>query len=413
MFNSVLSVPHEKIYIKHNVIVLKDTDSARKDTDSAKDTNSAHTFPPIKDTYNGLMKCPFFGSSYLMSKHPVPTGDPWKLSETHPATVPVPLPVIIVKVEGPYTERDRKLWTFLLHAVWDELGEKRIHELSAHKINQVFRMLGGDHNTNWIWESAKRLVDTKVIFECEEEDERYQGIASLLSAAAVGKRARETGFLRFEFPSMLIPILKEPGRFARLRVHFLIGLSGKYAVSLYEILESIVNKIDPVMEVSLDALRQWLKVPEGKLTRWVHLNQRVIQPAIEQINTNPLGAGFTVDVHPIKKGRSVDRIRFTVCKVDERRALEDALQGKSSMPDEGGRKKEALPPPPVSLGPLFEVIRLSGDDYERAREAAPGWDIYELERQWREWIIDKESPQRPGPAFVAFCRQKYRKNGRP
>ncbi|NMQ21308.1 hypothetical protein E4P82_20160 [Candidatus Competibacter phosphatis] len=72
-----------------------------------------------------------------------------------------------------------------------------------------------------------------------------------------------------------------------------------------------------------------------------------------------------------------------------------------------------MPPPPVSLGPLFEVIRLSGDDYERAREAAPGWDIYELERQWREWMIDKESPQRPGPAFVAFCRQKYRKNGRP
>ena len=174
-------------------------------------------------------------------KHPVPTGNPWRPWQEDPATVPVPLPVIIVEVEGPFTERDRKLWTFLLHAVWDELGIKPIHELPVTKINQVFRLLGGDHNTNWIWDSARRLTETKVIFECVEEDERYQGIASLLSAAAVGTRAQETGFLRFEFPAMLIPILKEPGRFARLRVHFMLGLSGKYAVTLYELLESVAN----------------------------------------------------------------------------------------------------------------------------------------------------------------------------
>jgi hypothetical protein len=348
-----------------------------------------------------------------MSKPPVPTGNPWQPLADIPATVPVPLPVIIVKVEGPYTERDRKLWTFLLHAVWDELGEKRIHELSAAKINQVFRMLGGDHNTSWIWESAKRLVDTKVIFECEEEDERYQGIASLLSAAAVGKKAREMGFLRFEFPAMLIPILKEPGRFARLRVHFLIGLSGKYAVSLYEILESIANKIDPVLDVPVETLRQWLKVPEGKLTRWVHLDQRVIQPAIAQINGNPLGAGFTVDVQTVKKGRSVERVKLTVRKVDEREALEQAMQGKTPLLGAGGRKRKALPYRPESVGPLFDPIRLSTTDYERAREAAPGWDIYELERQWRDWITGKESPRHSGSAFIAFCAQKYRKHGRP
>ncbi len=75
-------------------------------------------------------------------KLPVPTGNPWHPSEEDPATVPVPLPVIIVKVEGPFTERDRKLWAFLLHAIWDELGEKPVHELSATKINQVFQDFG-------------------------------------------------------------------------------------------------------------------------------------------------------------------------------------------------------------------------------------------------------------------------------
>ena len=74
-------------------------------------------------------------------KPPMPTGDPWVPSPADPATVPVPLPVIIVSVEGPYTERDRKLWTFLLHAVWDELDAGVIHEIPVQEINRVFRQL--------------------------------------------------------------------------------------------------------------------------------------------------------------------------------------------------------------------------------------------------------------------------------
>ena len=326
-------------------------------------------------------------------KLPVPTGNLWAPSEDDPATVPVPLPVVIVKVEGSFTERDRKLWAFLLHAVWDDLGKKNIHELSAVKINQVFREMGGEHDTKWIWSSAERLVETKVIYKYTGDDERYDGITSLLSGAQVGKRARETGYLRFEFPAMLVPILKEPRRFARLRVHFMLGLSGKYAVTLYELLESVVNKVDPTIEVQLDSLRQWLKVPEGKLKRYVDFKRRVLEPSIKQINSNPEASGFTVDMQPIKKGRAVHKIRFTLTKVEKRKQLETKLKS------------------PASHGPLFDTIRLSARDIERAKEEAPGWDVYYLEQEWREWIHGKKPPEKPGAAFVGFCKNWYQKNG--
>jgi hypothetical protein len=352
-----------------------------------------------------LTLCLLCGLLIAMTKqqnYPVPTGNPWQPSNHDPATVPVPLPVIIVKVEGPYTERDRKLWTFLLHAVWDEIPadpqeEKLvIHELAVTKINQVFRECGGDHNSKWIWESAKRLAKTTV----EWEDEEYKGVESLLGAI-ITKNACDTGVLRFYFPPLLAPRIKKTNRFARLRTHFMIGLSGKYAVTLYELLESVANKIDPILDVRLDMLRQWLKVPEGKLTRWVHFNQRVLEPSIKQINANPLGAGFTVDMQPVKKGRTVDRIRFMISKVDERRALEEAMQGKSKSSSSRDER------------PLLTTLRLSTIDYERACKAAPGWDIYSLERQWREWIAKKGNPEKPGPAFIAFCRKKYQREGRP
>ena len=346
-------------------------------------------------------------------KQPVPAGNPWVPSNTDPATVPVPLPVVIVNIEGPFTEKDRKLWAFLLHAVWDELDEEKrvIHELPVSRINQIFRELGGRHETNWIWESAKRLTKTTIEWEQTDGDERYAGIAALLSYALTHQQARQTGILRFEFPAGLIPIIKEPRRFARLRIHFMLSLSGKYAVSLYELLESIVNKINPVLEVQLDTLRQWLKVSEGRLLKYKDFRVRALEPAIAQINDNPLGAGFTVDMQPIKKGRAVHKIRFTVHKINERLQHEAALRS-SELPNKGKgtRKKRSST---NDLESLPDSIHLSTTDYEKAKKVAPGWDIYVLEQQWREWIADKDRPDKPGPAFIAFCRQKHKRQGKP
>jgi plasmid replication initiation protein len=51
--------------------------------------------------------------------------------------------------------------------------------------------------------------------------------------------------------------------------------------------------------------------------------------------------------------------------------------------------------------------------YENARRAAPGWDIYLLEQEWREWSTGKGTPLNPDAAFVGFCKQRFRRQGRP
>jgi plasmid replication initiation protein len=55
--------------------------------------------------------------------------------------------------------------------------------------------------------------------------------------------------------------------------------------------------------------------------------------------------------------------------------------------------------------------RLSPEAFEKAKRAAPGWDVYYLENQWREWITGKEKPKNPDAAFIAFCRKKYQRKG--
>lgn len=321
------------------------------------------------------------------------TGDIWQPAGEEVATLPVPLPVVIVKVEGPYTERDRKLWAFLIHAVWDDLDKQSVHEISVEKINNLFRSLGGDHNKNWVWDSAKRLCKTSVEWnETGIDDARYNGIASLLSGAITTAKAQKTGKLVFEVPALLARIIRHPMQFARLRVHFLISLSGKYAVTLYEILEAYANRRDPVLNVEIDQLRQWLKVPDRKMTRWVDIKRFAIEPALKQINDNPQGAGFSVAMDEIKEGRAVARVRFTIVKTDARLKHEKTLQ--PAIDD----------PPRLTAGYAAPVLPTSA--YEQARKVARGWDIYALEQEWREWLATKDKPDYSPASFVAFCKQK-------
>jgi len=322
-----------------------------------------------------------------------PTGSPWVVSTEDPATVPVPSQTTIVEVQGPYTERDRKLWVFLLHAVFDELGQTPMHSLSVREINSVFREVAGQHDSKWIWESAKRLASTIAEWKTVSGmgDDRFEelGVGSLLFAN-LSKKHRGTGRLTFGFPPNLIPIIKEPMRFARLRVHFLLKLSGKYAVTLYEILESFANRRDGRCEVSIEELRKWLNVPEGSYKTWKDFRKWVLDPAVKQINDDPIGAGFSVAYTPVREGRSFARLVFQMTKTDNRQATEKLMKRKAAT------KREAKNGEKIVIPPWAE---------ERAKQIAreKGWDYHVLLREYKAWANGAEND---GAAFVGFCKKK-------
>jgi replication initiator protein A len=59
----------------------------------------------------------------------------------------------------------------------------------------------------------------------------------------------------------------------------------------------------------------------------------------------------------------------------------------------------------------FEPIILNPDTYNKAREQAPGWDIYHIENEWRDWM--SETPRNADAAFIGFCRKWFEKRGAP
>jgi hypothetical protein len=65
----------------------------------------------------------------------------------------------------------------------------------------------------------------------------------------------------------------------------------------------------------------------------------------------------------------------------------------------------------VSGKALLEIKDLRSEIYERARVAAPGWDVRVLEQEWRAWA--SEVPKNADAAFLGFCKKWFSEIGRP
>jgi len=60
------------------------------------------------------------------------------------------------------------------------------------------------------------------------------------------------------------------------------------------------------------------------------------------------------------------------------------------------------------------LVALAAEDYEDARNEAPGWDIYYLEDEWRLWLAENDiEPRNPGRNFVKFSGSWFKNHGPP
>ena len=343
-----------------------------------------------------------------LRSNPKPTGDIWEPSKTHPATVPVPLPIVMVRVDGPFTALDRKLWLLMLHNAWDDLdSDKPYHEISVAELLRLFRRFGrtdlgtkgkiklgkNEEETEAaaLWDSVRRLVKTSV----EWEDEEYQGISALVSEALMNKRYRDSGKIYYAFGKGLSQQILAPRAFARLRCHVVLALRSNYAVTLYEILEAYVNRRESTLVVSIEDFRLWLKVPEDAYADWKDLKRNVVLPAVNEINDHGEDGGFFIAYEGLREGKSFTKIKFTLSKSAARDDRDTELQGKAKR----GRTYAA--PITAPIGPYEPTDAV----LDQMRTLAPGWDRQTLLSQYRQWSRDKSPPANPHGAFIGWVKR--------
>ncbi len=263
----------------------------------------------------------------------ITTGEVTNVQSVATPTVCIPTDAVEVSIEGPFREKQRKLWAFLVHHAMESegFGVKRRHHINCQEVAHVFRSITGCGRTKDLWEYIENLEDISV----KLRGEKLKGFASLLAYAVVDLK---TGIIEYQIPAILEDIiLSQDFKFSRLRTHFLIGLSGKYSVSLYMFLEQYANRDFPILVISIDEFRDKLKIEKGKITRWQDLRRFIIEPAVKEINEKTImecesnipgqhGAGFTVDYEPVKRGRKIVSVRFIVKKHNKRVEWESGIK---------------------------------------------------------------------------------------
>ena len=321
-----------------------------------------------------------------------PTGD--VMDTEKPYTLPLNNEIALTRCVGPYTEIDRKLWATLVALAWDDLAKKSIHEADTRDIARLFRELkGGQNGSAWIMASARRLRMSGL----EWEDDKEEGTTSLLAGLKIIKAS---GKIYYQFGDFLIERLLDNKRFSRLRLHFMIGLSGKYSVSLYAILEAAANLRRPIINLSIEELRGRLSVPEGKLGRWFDLYRKAIEPAIAQINDNATAAGFTVKCDAVAHGRKFERVIFTITKAESR--IEDEKSIKESM----------TKTVPVSTKEKGKRLFYSVDAALKIiRREARGFDAQAVLVEFDQWTAKSDEPiTNPLGLLTEFARRKRKEH---
>jgi plasmid replication initiation protein len=214
----------------------------------------------------------------------------------NPGEMLKPVELIDLKRSGPLTLQDRRVFNILVQQAWGpKLGQPGVwFEIDTSALRS-----STDRNTR-LSETLERLMQTIVVVVDKTAQEELR--TPLLSTNKL-KTTANKGRLQYRFTEELAALLRDSTIFAKLDLAVMKSFSSKYAFALYEVISRRIRQQHKFLEeLTIDGLRDLLGVEDGKLTDYKNLNNRAIEPALEEVNSL---APFTVTLAVKKNGKKV------------------------------------------------------------------------------------------------------------
>mgnify|MGYP000389156073 CR=1 FL=1 len=233
-----------------------------------------------------------------MTNPPTANSSPRKTIELTPSDDEMIKPAELIDITGntELTLSARQLYNALLaHAFGRDMG------IEGQDWSIPLSTLRGAHKGNErLEDSIIALMKTIVTVRLQDGSTRR---VALLGGNDMGMPDRPHGQLTYSFDKRLVPVLQESTVFGKLELSVMKAFSTKYALALYEAISRRV-RLKHIFheEMSLEAFRDLLGVPDGKLGTFGNLNQYAIKPALTEINAL---ASFGVQIQPLKQSRKV------------------------------------------------------------------------------------------------------------
>jgi Initiator Replication protein len=203
-----------------------------------------------------------------------------------------------------------KLFNSLFHFAYNEIHDKEKHKITYSEIKKY---LGYQNkiNINQTRKALNSLLSFVIqwdIFD-EKSGETLMGGSALISGYNM-----EKGFCEFSFSPYLRERLLVDILYTKINLKLQNQFSGKYSLRMYELAKEFYRQKEGVGEtkfITIDSLRNFLGVADGKYADFRVFNQKVLFPTVDEINKL---SDVNVDLVFEKQGAKVVGVKLKIKK---------------------------------------------------------------------------------------------------
>lgn len=214
---------------------------------------------------------------------------------------------LILKSRFDLSLKQQKMVLYLISQVNPYDEEMKLYQF---KIGDFCKVCGIDHtsgkNYKTLKEEIKAIADKSIWVRLED------GRETLLRWIEKPYINANKGTIDIRLDSDMKPFLLDLNRnFTTYKLIYTMSFKSKYSIRLYETLCALHYNEEEEYTVffSIDELRERLGVEEKEYPLFKNFNQRVLQPAIKEINQY---SNKNVEYDFIKKGQKVNIIRMKI-----------------------------------------------------------------------------------------------------
>jgi len=218
--------------------------------------------------------------------------------------------VAAIHCSGDLTLFQRKIINCLLYNAFHKLGTQSRHKIYIRDLLDLMGLKNNDYG--YLREAFKNIRRTDITWNLTSEEFATPGdknkFEPWIECSWLSWAMSDGSTIHYEFPEPLKEYFVEPTIYASISLTMQQKFTSKFALILYENCIRYI-KIGKTKTFDIETFRKLMGVKEGQYKVFRDFNNRVLKPAITQINELT-----DINVEPVKKRikRKVVEIKFIV-----------------------------------------------------------------------------------------------------
>ena len=200
-----------------------------------------------------------------------------------------------------------KLFVQVLDVASASICKPKRHRVSLASLNWAKKDLG------FIEDAVRELQRTIVELDVDTSRGKVRKSGQVLADVDRDLDAA-TGELVFKFSDTFRRVVKNSSHWAAISHRAVYAMECKYSVWLYQLAALHAGRRQAFTDWPLAELRDRLGANTPSLRRWINFRNRVLKPAVSEINHL---TGVTITWEPVKRGRQVVAVRIACDRKSE------------------------------------------------------------------------------------------------